>query len=104
MIIALSERGLSYFKELFMRKSTSISLEEKEAIPLQKYYRARCEVTPQGNIFLSSIKDALPHYIDMLVTARIPHPGTPKRGITKIMAILPGETASETIIEMQILT
>lgn len=40
----------------------------------------------------------------MLVVARVPHPGTPKLGITKIIAILPGETASEAIIEMQILT
>lgn len=46
MIIALSENGLAYFKKLFMRKSTAPTIAEKEAIPLQKEYRARCEVHP----------------------------------------------------------
>jgi hypothetical protein len=36
---------LQHFKSLFQEKSESSSLEEKEFTPLQKYYRAICEIT-----------------------------------------------------------
>ncbi len=103
MIIALSERGLAYFKELFMHKSTMHALAEKEAVPLQKYYRARCAISAEGEAFLDMIQHTLPYYIDALVHARIPHPGTPKRGITKILSF-EKITPESVDIQMQILT
>lgn len=86
-----------------MRKSTMHALAEKEAVPLQKYYRARCEVSAQGQAFLDAIQHTLPSYIDAIVHAHIPHPGTPKRGITKILTF--EKITPETVdIQMQILT
>jgi len=45
MIVAKTEKWLQHFKSLFQEKSESSSLEEKESTPLQKYYRATCEIT-----------------------------------------------------------
>lgn len=106
MIIALSENGLAYFKGLFMRKSTAHTNAEKELVPLQKHYRARCEVHPHWASFLKRIQDTLPYYIEQVVQARIPHP-TPKLGITKIETIHPLVTTKnypEVVLEMAILT
>jgi 23S rRNA-/tRNA-specific pseudouridylate synthase len=47
MIIAKTEKALKHFKDLFQRKSKSITLQEKEAVPLQKYYRAIIEKTKE---------------------------------------------------------
>jgi hypothetical protein len=47
MIIAKTEKGLAHFKELFKRKSESESLEEKDVVPLKKWYRAVSEVLPE---------------------------------------------------------
>jgi 23S rRNA pseudouridine1911/1915/1917 synthase len=56
MVIAKTEKGLQHFKQLFQEKSESSSIEEKEAVPLQKFYRAICEITPQGKEFLKEIE------------------------------------------------
>jgi hypothetical protein len=56
MVIAKTERGLKHFKELFQQKAEATTIEEKEAIPLQKYYRARCEVRAEGEVFLKEVK------------------------------------------------
>jgi 23S rRNA pseudouridine1911/1915/1917 synthase len=56
MVIAKTEQGLQHFKHLFQEKSEFSSLEEKEAVPLQKFYRARCEITEEGETFLQEIE------------------------------------------------
>ena len=56
MIIAKTEKGLQHFKNLFQQKSEAQTIAEKEAIPLQKYYKAVCKITPQGEIFLQKVK------------------------------------------------
>ncbi|MDR2415140.1 MAG: hypothetical protein LBD75_00555 [Candidatus Peribacteria bacterium] len=56
MIIAKTEAGLQHFKQLFQAKSEAQTLEEKEAVPLQKFYRATCEITPAGATFLQEVK------------------------------------------------
>ena len=88
MVIAKTEKGLEHFKNLFQKKSESSTLEEKEAIPLQKFYRATCEITPQGREFLNKIKNQLPYYITEDVIAKIPNT-TPKLWISKIENITP---------------
>ena len=52
MIIAKTEAGLAHFKALFQEKSNAPTKEAKEAVPLKKYYRAECVVTPEGERFL----------------------------------------------------
>jgi hypothetical protein len=37
---------LAHFKELFKRKSESENLEEKDNVPLKKWYRACSEILP----------------------------------------------------------
>ncbi len=86
MIIAKSEKGLEHFKALFKAKSESDRLEEKKAVPLKKWYLAICEVTPQGEKFLSEIKDKLPYLISEEVKAKVPN-CTPKLWITQIEKI-----------------
>ena len=55
MIIAKSEKGLSYFKDLFDRKSqNAVDGNIEEVVPLHKYYRAVCELTKQGEAWLNS--------------------------------------------------
>jgi hypothetical protein len=58
MIIAKTEKGLSHFKNLFMEKSEKATIKEKKEIPLKKWYRCLCEITPKGNAFLKSIEKA----------------------------------------------
>lgn len=85
MIIAKTEKWLQHFKSLFQEKSESSSLEEKENTPLQKYYRAICEITTNWENFLQKIeKNWLPYYIQEVVYAKVPN-YTPKMWITKIL-------------------
>lgn len=86
MIIAKSEKGLEHFKALFKAKSESEALEEKKAVPLKKWYHATCELTPQGEKFLTEITEKLPFIISEEVRAKVPN-CTPKRGITQIEKI-----------------
>lgn len=86
MIIAKSEKGLEHFKSLFKAKSESETLEKKDHIPLKKRYRALCEITPQGEKFLSQIENKLPFVISEEVKAKVPN-CTPKFGITQIEKI-----------------
>ena len=86
MIVAKTEKWLQHFKSLFQEKSESSSLEEKESTPLQKYYRAICEITPKWAEFLQEIKKIwLPYYIQETVVAKVPN-CTPKIWITKILS------------------
>ena len=85
MIVAKTEKWLQHFKSLFQEKSESSSLEEKESTPLQKYYRATCEITPKWAEFLQEVKKIwLPYYIQEMVVAKVPN-CTPKMWITKIL-------------------
>ncbi len=85
MIVAKTEKWLQHFKSLFQEKSESSSLEEKEFTPLQKYYRAICEITTKWAEFLQEIKKVwLPYYIQEIVVAKVPN-CTPKMWITKIL-------------------
>lgn len=88
MVIAKTEKGLEHFKALFQQKSENASIEEKEAVPLQKFYRATCEISEEGATFLESIQDQLPYYISEEVIAKAPNTA-PKLWITKIESILP---------------
>jgi len=84
MIVAKTEKWLQHFKSLFQEKSESSSLEEKESTPLQKYYRAICEITPKWAEFLQEIEKIwLPYYIQETVVAKVPN-CTPKMWITKV--------------------
>ena len=85
MIVAKTEKWLQHFKSLFQEKSESSSLEEKESTPLQKYYRAICEITPKGEKFLEEVNEKwLPYYIQETVVAKVPN-CLPKMWITKIL-------------------
>ena len=85
MIVAKTEKWLQHFKSLFQEKSESSSLEEKESTPLQKYYRATCEIVPKWAEFLDEMKKIwLPYYIQETVIAKVPN-CTPKMWITKVL-------------------
>ena len=99
MIVAKTEKWLQHFKSLFQEKSESYSLEEKESIPLQKYYRAVCEITPKWVEFLQEIKrEWLPYYIQEMVFAKVPN-CTPKIWITKILDF---EEISDWLVKIQL--
>ena len=85
MIVAKTEKWLQHFKSLFQEKSESSSLEEKESTPLQKYYRATCEITPKWLDFLNEMKkNWLPYYIQETVIAKVPNCSA-KMWITKVL-------------------
>lgn len=99
MIVAKTEKWLRHFKSLFQEKSESSSLEEKESTPLQKYYRAICEITPKWAEFLDEMKKIwLPYYIQENVLAKVPN-CTPKMWITKILDF---EEISDWLVKMQL--
>lgn len=103
MIIAKTERGLAHFKQLFSEKSESETIAQKENVKLQKYYRAKCEILPDGDCFLQEIKkNWLPFYIQETVYAKTPH-FTPKLGITKIEKIAAVEK-NRCEVQIQLLT
>lgn len=85
MLIAKTEKWLAYFKSLFNQKSECETIEEKEQIPLKKFYRATCEISVLGDSFLAKIENKLPYIIQENVTPKTPNPIT-KEGITKILS------------------
>lgn len=103
MIIAKTERGLAHFKKLFQAKSESEDIWEKENVCLKKFYRATCEITPNWETFLQSIKNNLPFVITSLVIAKLPHI-TPKIGITKILNYTISSDTKRVSVELEILT
>ena len=99
MIVAKTEKWLQHFKSLFQEKSESSSLEEKELTPLQKYYRAVCEITPKWAEFLEEIKKVwLPYYIQEIVIAKVPN-CIPKMWITKVLDF---EKISDCLVKIQL--
>lgn len=105
MIIAKTERWLSYFKALFQKKSKMPTKEEKEAVPLHKCYRALCSVTAEWKKFLQKIVDQLPYYIEEVVVPKVPYT-VPKVGITKVLDIAMQNWENERTarIDLEILT
>ncbi len=85
MIIAKTEKWLEHFKKLFQKKSESKDIDEKEQTELKKFYRASCEITPEGKKFIDWIHE-FPYIIEEPVIAKIPHT-MPKVWITKILNI-----------------
>lgn len=85
MLIAKTEKWLKYFKNLFQQKSLCDTREEKEQVPLKKYYRAVCDMSEQWRVFLDSIWDTFPYIIDEVVKPKVPHVREWKKGITKII-------------------
>ena len=86
MIVAKTEKWLQHFKSLFQGKSESSGLEEKENTPLQKYYRAICEITLKWEKFLEEMKENwLPYYIQEDVIAKVPN-CIVKMWITKVLS------------------
>lgn len=100
MIVAKTEKGLQHFKTLFHQKSEAETIKEKELIPLKKYYRAICKITPPGQLFLDKI--SLPYILIEDVVPKTPHPLV-KEGITKILSREPQEK-SDALILLEILT
>ena len=99
MIIAKTEKWLQHFKSLFQEKSESSTLEEKESTPLQKYYRAVCEITSKWAEFLKGMKKVwLPYYIQETVVAKVPN-CTPKVWITKVLDF---EEIGNWLVKMQL--
>ena len=99
MIVAKTEKWLQHFKSLFQEKSESSSLEEKESTPLQKYYRAICEITPKWAELLDEMKKSwLPYYIQETVIAKVPN-CTPKMWITKVLDF---ENLWDWLVKMQL--
>ena len=99
MIVAKTEKWLQHFKSLFQEKSESSSLEGKESTPLQKYYRATCEITPKWLDFLKEIeKNWLPYYMQERVIAKVPN-CTPKMWITKVLSF---EKLWDWLVKMQL--
>lgn len=84
MLIAKTEAWLKYFKDLFQRKSLAETIEDKDAVPLRKFYRAQVLLTSQGQKFLAW--QSFPITIQELVKPKVPH-YEPKMGITKIMSL-----------------
>ena len=86
MIIAKTEKWLAHFKELFKEKSESEKLEDKDRVPLKKWYRATSEILPEWKVFLNKIEWNLPFVIQEVVKAKVPNM-TPKMWITQIEKI-----------------
>jgi 23S rRNA pseudouridine1911/1915/1917 synthase len=100
MLVAKTEEALRYFKALFQEKSLADSIDQKEQVPLKKFYRAQVEIREQGQLFLHSI--TLPYIIDKVVISKTPH-SIPKRGLTKILS-LNFQNDNTAYVDIEILT
>lgn len=85
MIIAKTEKWLKYFKELFNEKSEAFSIEDKENVPLKKFYRAVVCLNEDSIFLLKTTK--LPYTIIQPVVPKVPYYGEPKIWITKILEV-----------------
>jgi 23S rRNA-/tRNA-specific pseudouridylate synthase len=99
MLIVKTEEGLKYFKSLFQKKSLAETIEQKDLIPLKKYYRARSFVEESGERFLNT--HTLPLLIQELVIPKVPH-YEPKMGITKIIDYKEGVLEGRKICDFEI--
>lgn len=101
MIVAKTEEWLAYFKKLFQAKSLATTIEEKEKVPLKKFYRAKVYVTTKGQKFLGEISP--PHIISQVVKPKVPY-YEPKLWITKITSYDMAKDAKSAEMEVEILT
>lgn len=101
MIIAKTEKWLEHFKKLFQAKSESKEIEDKEQTELKKFYRATCEITPEGKEFIEWIHE-FPFVIEEPVIAKLPHT-IAKIWITKILEIIK-KTDTTITFNLEILT
>ncbi|AKH32975.1 Ribosomal large subunit pseudouridine synthase D [candidate division SR1 bacterium Aalborg_AAW-1] len=108
MLIVKTEEGLKYFKDLWMQKSSADTIEDKELVPLKKFYRAQILITDKGQQFLDSmtlppLAGGKPHIIQELVIPKVPH-YEPKMGITKVTQLNHIPDSSYAELEVEILT
>lgn len=102
MIVALSEKGLKYFRELFDSKGERLLKVEESGEKwrkvkegrgkLRKYYTAFCEITKKGERRLE-INKQFPVVIDSLIYPKTNTIGYPKRGVTIVKQVLPNSKA-----------
>lgn len=103
MILVKTERGLAHFRQLFLRKSSAETIQEKEAVPLKKKYQATVLLSEKWSLTLSQREDQwFPVLIDMDVIPNTPHPVV-KRGLTKILSVTP-LSDEKVLIDVEILT
>ncbi|MFA7284898.1 MAG: RluA family pseudouridine synthase [Candidatus Absconditabacterales bacterium] len=89
MIVAISEKGLSHFKNLFDQKAKSALTEENsDTTSLHKYYRALCDTTKAGQKRLQDegLASGGPCTIKSLVYPKAAVLGYPKMGVTRILS------------------
>ncbi len=84
MIIVKTEKWLQHFKELFHSKSNAKTINQKESIPLKKFYKATAKLNEQGQKFFAEQKK--PFYIQQEVIPKVPRPHI-KEWITKIINV-----------------
>jgi len=101
MIVVKSEKWLAHFKKLFQKKSEAKNIEAKEAVPLKKYYRAKCYVMESGKEFLKEIENKRPFVLTELVVPKVPH-SVPKIWITKFLSYQ--KNWDTVLIKLEILT
>ncbi len=101
MIVVKTEKWLTYFKNLFNKKSMAKTIEEKEKISLKKYYKAKVNLTEKGKQFLEKI-EKFPHYIQELVIPKVSYYGDPKIWITKILSVKQIENKQDEAEETEI--
>jgi 23S rRNA pseudouridine1911/1915/1917 synthase len=101
MIIVKTEKWLEYFKKLFQDKSEKTTIEEKEATPLKKFYKAQVSRTMKWKLFIDEIENKLPFYIQELVKTKGESIKEYKEWITKILEIKDlGNKKSQIIVEI----
>lgn len=103
MLIVKTEKWLSYFKNLFKHKSESSTIEEKEIVPLKKFYKAQVNVTKDWKLFLDNIKK-FPEYIQSIVKTKWVYLKEYKEGITKILWYELVNWWKNALIDIEILT
>lgn len=86
MLIAKTEKWLKHFRNIFNLKSTTENIQEKEKVPLKKFYVANVIPTNIWLTFIKKISDQLPWYICQDVLPKTPNPIN-KFWITKIIKI-----------------
>lgn len=87
MIVVKTEQWLSHFKNLFKQKSESQTIEQKELVPLKKFYQATVNITDIWSNFLDSINWKYPYYINEIVQTKNTFNKNYKIWITKILNV-----------------
>lgn len=99
MLIAKTEKWLSYFKNLFQNKTLEETIKWKESISLKKEYIAQIKFTNFWEKFFLSKK--IPFYIEQDVIPKTPNPKI-KKWITKVLWFF--EIWNKKYLHLEILT